>query len=82
MSADIKRLLGIGQGTLADKEREHMTRRVMAVAHKPKVEMKLFGGVWHITDGNDWREATINEILANPDLACVTILDNDDEPDW
>jgi hypothetical protein len=78
VSAEIKRMLGIGQGTLADKERDYQARlNVKQATEKRKVEMRIFGGVWQITDGAEWREATVDEIMRH--VSCVTILDNDDD---
>ncbi len=41
MDADLKRLLGIGQGTLADKEREHQARIDRIAADRAKLESNL-----------------------------------------
>jgi hypothetical protein len=77
VSAEIKRMLGIGQGTLADKERDYQSRHTVKAPEPRKAEMRMFGGVWHIADGAEWREATVDEIMRH--VACVTILDNGDD---
>ncbi len=75
MSSDIRRQLGIGQGTLADKERDYQTRSEPKPV-EAKVKIERVAGIWLIMEGGSYRFATPEEIKQH---APVTILDNDDD---
>jgi hypothetical protein len=75
MSPEIKRMLGIGQGTLADKERDYQARHTVK-SLVPIVEMRMINGIWFIVRGVGMRHATMDEIKR---YAPVTIMDNGDD---
>jgi hypothetical protein len=82
VSTEIKRMLGIGQGTLADKERDYQARAAVKapVPPKPQFELTQISGIWFVVSADGglrgMRHATKDEIKQ---YAPVTILDNDDD---